>query len=191
MCAVLQPKLQAQQGECGSEPSARSCSTLQAERRLQHSTHSTLNPPTCTLVHLQPVCSSVLFSYYSASVYHVHLFRVVLSGGSITALRPRFRCDDSVTSPNFNRRDLPILTSGVRAPICESQTDFFKTDFLYDGGRNSDFLHSQPAARALSSSSRPGQSGDARRDGLCELCSPREGDVGCDPVNTLEHLGLF
>ena len=100
-------------------------------------------------------------------------------------------CDDSVTSPNFNRRDLPILTSGVRAPICESQTDFVKTDFLYDGGRNSDFLHSQPAARALSSSSRPGQSGDARRDGLCELCSPREGDVGCDPVNTLEHLGLF
>ena len=103
MCAVLQPKLQAQQGEGGSEPKASSRSTLQAERRLQHSTHSTLNPPTCILVHLQPVCSSVLFSYYSASVYHVHLFRVVLSGGSITALQPRFRCDDSVTISNFNR----------------------------------------------------------------------------------------
>ena len=188
---MLQPKLQAQQGEGGSEPKASSRSTLQAERRLQHSTHSTLNPPTCTLVHLQPVCSSVLFSYYSASVYHVHLFRVVLSGGSITALRPRFRCDDSVTSSNFNRRNLPILTSGRARAYLSPKLTFVKTDFLDDGGRNSDFLHSQPAARALSSSSRPGQSGDARRDGLCELCSPREGDVGCDPVNTLEHLGLF
>ena len=99
-------------------------------------------------------------------------------------------CDDSVTSSNFNDRNLPILTS-VFARAFESQTDFVKADFLDDGGRNSDFLHSQPAARALSSSSRPGQSGDARRDGLCELCSPREGDVGCDPVNTLEHSGLF
>ena len=98
-------------------------------------------------------------------------------------------CDDSVTSSNFNRRNLPILTSGARARL-SLKTDFVKTDFLDDGGRNSDFLHSQPAARALSSSSRPGQSGDARRDGLCELCSPREGDVGCDPVNTLEHSGL-
>ena len=26
-------------------------------------------------------------------------------------------CDDSVTSSNFNRRNLPILTSGVRAPL--------------------------------------------------------------------------
>ena len=101
-------------------------------------------------------------------------------------------CDDSVTSSNFNRRNLPILTSD---PLNPSWGKHFgehdKTDFLDDGGRNSDFLHSQPAARALSSSSRPGQSGDARRDGLCELCSPREGDVGCDPVNTLEHSGLF
>ena len=63
-CVVLQPKFQAQQGvcgsDCGSEPKASFHCTLQAERRLQH---NTLNPPTYTLVHLQPVGSSVLFSF--------------------------------------------------------------------------------------------------------------------------------
>ena len=163
------------------------CAAAEAERRLQHSTHSTLNPPTCTLVPLQPVwliCTiqfQCIMCIYSELCYPVVLLQLSGQDGS---------CDDSVTSSNFNRRNLPILTSVLlRAP--ESQTDFVKTDFLDDGGRNSDFLHSQPAARALFSSSRPGQSGDARRDGLCELCSPREGDVGCDPVNTLEHSGLF
>ena len=119
---------------------------------------------------------------YSELCYPVVLLQLSGQDGS---------CDDSVTSSNFNRRNLPILTSGRARAFVSPKLTFVKTDFLDDGGRNSDFLHSQPAARALSSSSRPGQSGDARRDGLCELCSPREGDVGCDPVNTLEHLGLF
>ena len=183
---MLQPKLQAQQGEGGSEPKASSRSTLQAERRLQHSTHSTLNPPTCTLVPLQPVlliCTiqfQCIMCIYSELCYPVVLLQLSGQDGS---------CDDSVTSSNFNRRNLPILTSG--AGLLATVRALSKLTFLDDGGRNSDFLHSQPAARALSSSSRPGQSGDARRDGLCELCSPREGDVGCDPVNTLEHSGLF
>ena len=96
-----------------------------------------------------------------------------------------------VTSSNFNRRNLPILTSGTTVQLCTLISVMSKLTFLDNGGRNSDFLHSQPAAQTLFSSLRPGQSGDARRDGLCELCSPREGDVGCDPVNTLEHSDLF
>ena len=170
-------------------PSARSRprpAALGASAAAQHTQH--IEP-----THLHPGSSSngLAYLYDSVSVYHVHLFRVVLSGGSITALRPRFRCDDSVTSSNFNRRNLPILTSGATVQLCTIISVMSKLTFLDDGRRNSDFLHSQSAARALFSSSRPGQSGDACRDGLCELCSPRKGDVGCDPVNTLEHSGLL
>ena len=175
-------------GCCGSSPSGRSRphpAALGASAAAQHTQH--IEP-----THLNPGSSSTgllictiqfqfIMCIYSELCYPVVLLQLSGQDGS---------CDDSVTSSNFNRRNLPILTS-VFARASESQTDFVKTDFLDDGGQNSDFLHSQPAARALSSSSRPGQSGDARRDGLCELCSPREGDVGCDPVNTLEHSGLF
>ena len=107
MCAVLQPKLQAQQGECGSSPSARSRSTLQAELRLLHSTHSTLNSPTCTLVPLQPVwliCTiqfQCIMCIYSELCSPVVLLQLSGQDGS---------CDDSVTSSNFNRRrKLPVL----------------------------------------------------------------------------------
>ena len=87
---MLQPKLQAQQGEGGSEPKASSRSTLQAERRLQHSTHSTLNPPTCTLVPLQPVLliCTIQFQFimciYSELCYPVVLLQ--LSGQDSVAM---------------------------------------------------------------------------------------------------------
>ena len=170
-------------GCCGSLPSARSRphpAALGASAAAQHTQH--IEP-----THLHPGSSSTgllictiplqfIMCIYSELCYPVVLLQLAGQDGS---------CDDSVTSSNFNRRNLPILTSDPLNPVPTKLT------FLDDGGRNSDFLHSQPAARALSSSSRPGQSGDSRRDGLCELCSPREGDVGCDPVNTLEHSGPF
>ena len=162
------------------------CAALGASAAAQHTQH--IEP-----THLHPGSSSTgllictiqfqfIMCIYSELCYPVVLLQLSGQDGS---------CDDSVTSSNFNRRNLPILTSGATVQLCALIPVMSKLTFLDDGGQNSDFLHFQPAARALFSSSRPGQSGDARRDGLCELCSPRQGDVGCDPVNTLEHSGLF
>ena len=90
VCAVLQPSLRLQGAAGARLRLAPALTLLRLELRLQHSTHSTLNPPTCTLVPLQPVwliCTiqfQCIMCIYSELCYPVVLLQ--LSGQDSVAM---------------------------------------------------------------------------------------------------------